>query len=401
MIFARLAGSDPLCTSGEDQHGRAGRYDLAATFDPARVLDLRLLRKIDLFAERFLAQDGAVDDRNDVAAERLDEREVFAIRIRELDKEAHRILSTQPLPDRTLDCLRMTRLRCLADAAGIDRAQEIKAIGAARVDGGQNKTQACRVAGNVAPVRELGIARNRIKALAHIVVTDNGEGRLRAQLLDQQSKGVELGIAELARIGAHPLDRLARSARRRAGEVELSQFEFVRQYRTEMPLIGSIRGARVDPISAGRRADKGEGNERGGVGEAGLHAFLLQKSARGGPARPKRAGGRVCPRKREPWRNLARGGDVTKISLPATGPPEPARKTLAPDGVAPSCSGVPRMQGRADLRARRRKAVPGRRRQCGPREEIKGRPRLDARPNQFWRPVPSEASSGACSRLPR
>src|SRR5262245_48098373 len=103
MIFARLAGSDPLCTPREDQHGRAGRYDLAAAFDPARVLHLRLLRKIDLFAERLLAQDGAVDDRDDVAAERLDQREVFAIRIGELCKEAHRILGTQPLPDRTLD----------------------------------------------------------------------------------------------------------------------------------------------------------------------------------------------------------------------------------------------------------------------------------------------------------
>src|SRR5262249_57807983 len=98
------------------------------------------------------------------------------------------------------------------------------------------------------------------------------------QFLADDQEGVELGVAQLTRIGEDAFDVLARSRRRRAGKVELGEPQLLGKDGTKVALIGPVRRTGVDgagagglgPSKAGKHAGDGDGTQR-----ADLHGFLL------------------------------------------------------------------------------------------------------------------------------
>ena len=97
VVLAHLVALDAVGRSCEDHERRAGSHDLLARLGPLRFLDLRLLREVDFLARNFLAQNGAVDHRHDMASELADKSELFGIRVRKLHKQACRIVGGKRL----------------------------------------------------------------------------------------------------------------------------------------------------------------------------------------------------------------------------------------------------------------------------------------------------------------
>src|SRR4029077_11055225 len=142
---------------------------------------------------------------------------------------------------------------------------------AARAGGRQNEAQALGVGGHVAPVLELSIARHRVEAHTHVVLAYDTERLCRAKLLAGGYEGVELSVAELARIGENALEILARAGGGRAAKVELSKLELLREDGTEVQMIGPVSPAGVDLSGAGTGGEGGKGNERERAGKCGGH----------------------------------------------------------------------------------------------------------------------------------
>ena len=272
VVLPGLLALHAVGSAGEEHERRARGHDLAARLDPLRVLDLRLLGEVDLLAGDLLAQDGAVDHRHDVPAELAHELEARAVGIGELHEQAHGVVGGERLADGILGGGGVGHALGLAEAVGIDRAQELEGAGAARVRGRQDEAQPAGVGGQLAEVGDVLVARDGEHAFAHVVLAHDGECGLRLQLPALQREHVELAVAELARIGEHALHVLARAGRGRAAIVELRELELGGESRAEARVVGAVLAAGVDLAGAGRERQAGQrrgGSQRqsGGLGD--------------------------------------------------------------------------------------------------------------------------------------
>ena len=79
--------------------------------------------------------------------------------------------------------------------------------------GGRMKRSRAGVGGQLAEVGDVLVARDGEHAFAHVVLAHEGERGFRLELPALEREHVELAVAELARIGEHALDVLARAGR--------------------------------------------------------------------------------------------------------------------------------------------------------------------------------------------